>query len=116
MTEIQNRFFYNTGEIIVEEGQPGSHICIIEKGLVEIWKKGSDGKKVILGTLSAGQIFGEMSIVDHAPRAATVSAIEPTTIINIDGDKLIDALKLSPPIISTLLKALIKNLKNAQAK
>lgn len=46
MSEIQNRHLYNTGEIIVEEGQPGSHICIIEKGLVEIWKNGPDGKKL----------------------------------------------------------------------
>lgn len=113
MGEIQSRSFYNVGEIIVEEGQPGSHICIIEKGSVEVWKNGIDGKKVVLALLSAGQIFGEMSIIDKAPRAATVSAKEPTTIINIDGDKLLEALKQSPPIITTLLKTLINNIKKS---
>lgn len=116
MSEIQRRCLYNVGDVIVEEGRPGSHICIIESGKVEIWKNGSGGKKVVLGFLSAGQIFGEMSIIDKAPRAATVTATEPTTIINIDGDKLLEALRQSPPIITTLLKTLIKNLKNAQSK
>ncbi|MCE2716692.1 MAG: cyclic nucleotide-binding domain-containing protein [Pseudomonadota bacterium] len=111
MSEIQNRHLYNTGEIIVEEGQPGSHICIIEKGLVEIWKNGPDGKKIVLGFLETGQIFGEMAIIDKSPRAATVTALEPTTIINIDGDKLLEALRQSPPILTTLLKTLITNIK-----
>lgn len=116
MSEIQSRTLYNVGEIIVEEGHPGSHICIIEKGRVEVWKNDSNGKKIVLGFLSTGQIFGEMSIIDKAPRTATITAIEPTSIINIDGDRLLDALRQSPPIITTLLKTLITNLKNAQSK
>lgn len=116
MSEIQSRCMYNAGDAIVEEGHPGSHICIIEKGKVEVWKSDSGGKKIVLGSLSAGQIFGEMSIIDKSPRAATVTAIEPTIIINIDGDKLLEALRQCPPIIATLLKTLITNLKNAQSK
>ncbi len=116
MSEIQNRCLYNIGDTIIEEGQPGSHICIIEKGTVEVWKKDASGKKMVLGFLSAGQIFGEMAIIHQAPRAATVTAVEPTVIININGDRLLEALSHSPPIITTLLKTLITNLKNAQSK
>lgn len=116
MSEIQSRCLYNIGDIIVEEGRPGSHICIIEKGKVEVWKNDSMGKKIVLGSLSAGQIFGEMSIIDKSARAATVTATELTTIINIDEDKLLEALRQSPPIITTLLKTLITNLKKAQSK
>jgi CRP-like cAMP-binding protein len=116
MSEIQNRRLYNTGEPIVEEGNPGSHICIIESGSVEVWRNDATGKRKVLGFLSKGQVFGEMSIIDQSPRTATVTAIEPTVIIEINGDRLNDALRLSPPIVTTLLKTLVSNLKNAQSK
>ena len=116
MSQIHNRRLYNTGEAIVEEGNEASHICIIESGSVEVWKLDVTGKKKVLGFLSKGQIFGEMAIINKSPRIATVTAIEPTVIIEINGDKLIEALKVSPPIITTLLKTLISNLRNAQSK
>ncbi len=115
MSEIQNRRLYNAGDTIVEEGQAGRHICIIEKGTVEVWKRDSDGNKKILGFLIAGQIFGEMAIIQKITRTATVTATEPTVIINIEGDRLLEALKNSPPIVTTLLKTLITNLRNAQS-
>ena len=115
MSEIHSRRVYNTGDIIVEEGHPGSHICIIESGSVEVSKLEND-KKNVLGFLSKGQLFGEMSIVSQAPRMATVTALEPTVIIEIDGDRLLEALKISPPIVSTLLKSLVTNLRNTQSK
>lgn len=115
MSDLQNRRLYNPGNAIVEEGQSGNHIYIIEKGTVEVWKRDADGNKKILGLLNAGQIFGEMAIIQKTNRTATVTAIEPTTIISIDGERLLDALKHSPPIVTTLLKTLISNLKNAQS-
>lgn len=45
MSEIQSRCLYNVGDIIVEEGRPGSHICIVEKGKVEVRKNDSSSKK-----------------------------------------------------------------------
>ncbi len=116
MSEIHNRHLYNTGEAIVEEGQPGSHICIIESGSVEVWKLDPSGKKKVLGFLSKGQLFGEMAIINQSPRMATVTAIEATVTIEINGDRLIEALKASPPIVTTLLKMLVTNLRNAQSK
>lgn len=116
MSELHNRCLYNMGDVIVEEGEPGNHIYIIEKGKVEVWKKHSDGNKKVLGFLNTGQIFGEMAIIEKTKRTATVTAIESTVIISIQGDRLLDALQKSPPIITTLIKTLIANLKNAQPK
>lgn len=116
MSELQNRCLYNIGDVIVEEGQPGNHIYIIEKGRAEVWKKNSEGNKKTLGFLNTGQIFGEIAIIEKTKRTATVTAIEPTVIISIQGDRLLDVLQKSPPIITTLIKTLITNLKNAQSK
>ena len=114
MSEIQDRCSYEAGAAIVKEGQLGSHIYIIEKGAVEVWKRDMDGNKKVLGFLKVGQVFGEMAIIDKTRRTATVTAIEQTVIISIEGERLLDALKQCPPIVTTLLKTLISNLKNAQ--
>lgn len=47
MSDLQNRRLYNAGEAIVEEGQSGIQIYIIEKGTVEVWKRDADGKRYL---------------------------------------------------------------------
>jgi C4-dicarboxylate-specific signal transduction histidine kinase len=69
---------FKTGEVIFKQGDPGHELFIIKSGKVEI----CIGNHV-LDTLSAGNIFGEMALIDSAPRNATAVAITDATLIAV---------------------------------
>jgi CRP-like cAMP-binding protein len=74
---------YHDGEIILEEGKSGDWVCIVLSGTVEVSKNVS-GRKVVLGTLKVGEIFGELALIGAVKRTATVRAIGDATIGIID--------------------------------
>ena len=78
---------HNAGEVIFKEGSYGSAVYILSSGKVEISKK-VQGKKLVLGALGPGDMFGEMSYLDPAPRSATVTALEDTVLELLDKNFL----------------------------
>ena len=78
---------YKAGDIIFEEGSHGLAVHIIQSGKVEISKTVQD-RKIVVEILGPGDIFGEMSFIDHAPRSATATALEDTVLELVDKDFL----------------------------
>jgi CRP-like cAMP-binding protein len=76
------------GDILVEEGAPGESFFIITGGAVEVVVNSAfDTSRRAVLNLGAGQLIGEMSLVEQSPRSATVAAIEePTTVQAIRYD------------------------------
>jgi CRP-like cAMP-binding protein len=73
-TEEFNRL-YPKDTMIFSEGMPGSELYIIQKGTVKITKI-MDSNEVLLAVLKAGDIFGEMALLDNKPRSANAVAFE----------------------------------------
>ena len=78
---------HQEGDVILEEGSHGSGVYILSSGKVEI-SKIVQGKKVVLDMLGPGDMFGEMSYLDPAPRSATATALEHTVLEILDKDFL----------------------------
>ena len=78
---------YNAGEVIFEEGSHGAAVYVLSSGKVEI-SKTIQGKKIVLEKLGPGDMFGEMSYLDPAPRSATAIALEDTVLELLDKDFL----------------------------
>lgn len=69
------------GEVIAVQGDPGNELFIVAEGFLEILLADSQGESSkVLANLGAGQIIGEIAMLDHGPRSATVRAIKPTII------------------------------------
>ncbi|MES2607297.1 MAG: cyclic nucleotide-binding domain-containing protein [Pseudomonadota bacterium] len=108
------REFYQAGKAIFEEGDPGYEMFIIEDGEIIIWKNINNERK-ILATIGKGKIFGEMALIDSSLRMATAEAGQHgATCIKVNSKKLEEALLQSPPLIRTLLIALVENLRRVQ--
>jgi len=69
---------FKAGDLIFKQGDAGQELFIIERGKVEI-RVGNH----VLDTLSLGNIFGEMALIDSAPRNASAIAITDATVIAV---------------------------------
>src|SRR5260370_33312528 len=64
------------------EGEPGLGLIILTKGTVRItWKNSSDGAEQVLGTAGAGDVVGEMALLEDLPRSATATAVDGGTAL-----------------------------------
>jgi CRP-like cAMP-binding protein len=96
---------WKAGEDIVAEGSLGDALFLILSGEVAVHK---DGKT--FATLGAGEVFGEMSMVEPAPRSASVSAMSPTFLFRLPHDSLHRLLIDDPQTASALLIQIVKTL------
>jgi CRP-like cAMP-binding protein len=71
---------YATGERIIHAGDPGDALFVLLSGSVEVRLPGTAGKPgPRIEVFAAGMTFGEMALVDGAPRSADVIALEPVS-------------------------------------
>ncbi|MCZ6800531.1 MAG: Crp/Fnr family transcriptional regulator [Nitrospirae bacterium] len=97
--------------VVFQEGEPGDFLLIILSGKVKVLLSGSDGKEYILTILGAGNFFGEMAVLDSAPRSATVMTVEPCEFLVLKTQDLSALLKKHPGIALKILKNLSQRLR-----
>ena len=95
------------GSEIIKEGTSGSSVFLIVKGRCEVRR----GNKRIR-ELEEGQFFGELSILDPAPRTASVRTVEPTVLLVLEGYDFRTALKNSRDMAQRLILALAERLRH----
>ena len=109
--DVLDRKVYYAGDVVFKEGDAGTNAYVIQSGQVEIVKN-RDGALVLLGTLGKGAIFGEMALIDDAPRMATARVPTQTTLIIVSGDTFCKKLSQADPLISKLLAILVDNVRS----
>lgn len=82
--KISSKKVYRKGEVIFKEGTIGNEMYIIISGEIIITKIFKKDEIAVLNTLKAGDIFGEMAIVDESPRYATATAETDSILIAIN--------------------------------
>lgn len=100
------------GETIIYQGEMGVSAFLIQSGDVVVFTE-SDGKRVELARMGAGQIVGEMALVVDNPRTATVQALTDCNLIVITRDTLNEKLQKSDPTVRALVTILMKRLSQA---
>ena len=77
------------GEFFFRQGDPGDTMFVLESGAVEVLKEVADHQPYVLRRLAAGDCFGEMALMDLAPRSASVRAVEDCVAIQISTADLL---------------------------
>ncbi|HZP93760.1 MAG TPA: Crp/Fnr family transcriptional regulator [Burkholderiales bacterium] len=97
---------YPRGAIIVNEGDEGNSLFVIQSGSVKAYLSDDTGKEVVLSTQGPGEYFGDLALFDGAPRSASVAALEPCKLLIVSKAQLREALAARPEIALALLKGL----------
>jgi hypothetical protein len=94
------------GQKIVREGDSGDEMYIILQGKVTI-----EVGDIIVGEMASGDFFGEMSLIDNAPRSATVTAQEATLLFAINDKNFERIIAWEPTIAIRIMKSLSKRVR-----
>ncbi len=98
---------YNPGTAVIREGDNGSEMFIILQGKATV-----EVGEIIVGELTSGDFFGEMSLIDNSPRSATVRASD-TLLLFVVNDKNFERIIAWEPVIAVrIMKSLSKRLRD----
>lgn len=97
---------FRKGAVIVNEGETGDALYILIQGRVRVFNADTSGKAITLGTILAGDFFGEMSL-DGGTRSATVEALEPCLCAVVPNSHVFAFIRDNSEFAISLLKTTI---------
>jgi len=97
------------GHVLTKEGAPGGECFIIADGLAI-----ATLRKKRLATLGPGSFFGEMSILDHGPRTATIVADTPMHLLVLDPRSFVTLLDDVPSVARKIMRVLAERLREVE--
>lgn len=97
--------------ILMYEGDHSDALFIIKEGSVAVTRMSSEGKETILSILKEGDVFGEMGVIDEAPRSATVTLLRDGVVLVLQRDDFFALLEKRPQLNRAVISALVARLR-----
>lgn len=97
---------FEPGDLVFREDAPGSYICFVIRGVLDVSKRTPDGSDVHIAEIGPGRSVGEMSIIDGLTCSATVTARDRAQVLALtreDFDRLVAA---TPRLGAEIFKAI----------
>lgn len=102
---------YPKNTILINEGEEGDSLYVIHSGKAKVFVSDEDGKEVILNMLGPGEYFGELALLDKAPRSASVMTTAPSKVSIISRGDFKRCLADNPDIAFNLIQALSERIR-----
>ena len=100
---------YESGDLILREGDPVRKFYIIKEGLVQVTRK-VNGTPMELTDLGPGEVIGALGVIQGTPQYTTVTALRTTWLYGMDLNQLMDSAGGREQPVSTVLRALASHL------
>jgi signal transduction histidine kinase len=95
---------FSAEQVIFKEGDPGDGVYVVSDGAVEISGGANTGEQRFFSRIHPGEVFGEMSVVEHRPRSASAVAVKDTTVYFIPRGEMLALIERSPGLALSLLQ------------
>jgi len=102
---------YPKNSILVYEGEEPDALYIIVSGKAKVYVSDEDGKELVLDSLGPGEFFGELALIDGAPRSATVMTTDKSTLLKINQKDFSSYLQNTPGVALNVLKELARRVR-----
>jgi signal transduction histidine kinase len=103
------------GTCLFAEGDAGETACVVTAGEVEVVKATGD-REVPLAVRGAGEVLGEMALLDGAPRTASVRARTDVTYLSIPKQQVDHLLQTSPAAVRALYGVLLSRWRDTESR
>jgi len=114
---MNNTKLYSPGSIICREGEPGDCMYEVEFGKVGVYHDYGGPDEKLIAELYSNKVFGEMGLLDHAPRSATVVALEEnTTVTTITEEDFCAYFEENPSKVLEIVKQMCHRLRQTTEK
>lgn len=110
VAQLAEEIDVSTGRRLVTAGETGYELFVIVEGNATARTRG--GRTVRLGP---GDFFGEMSLIDHGPRSATVEAASDMRLFVVGSREFWQLLDAAPPLVAKIMVALSQRVREAEA-
>lgn len=104
------------GATIMVAGDPTDSLYIVISGRLKVMMSDAEGKEVILAILGSGEYFGEMGLIDDAPRSASVVSIESCELLCVAKREFKRCLAENFEMSMAVMRGLVKRLRDADCK
>jgi CRP/FNR family transcriptional regulator, cyclic AMP receptor protein len=98
---------YPAGSVVVRKGEIGTSMYVVVHGRVRIHDEGK-----LLGEMTAGEVFGELSALDPKPRSATVTAVEDTELFKMGQDAIYELMAEHADLAQGIIRVLCQRIRN----
>jgi CRP/FNR family cyclic AMP-dependent transcriptional regulator len=116
LARLATRRHYQAGDVIVRQGATSMSLYVVLTGAVRVQREAEDGPVVVLAEHGRGFCFGEMGLLDDAPRVATVVAREPTDCALLARWDFETELHRDPAIALALLPILTRRIRELEIR
>jgi predicted acylesterase/phospholipase RssA/CRP-like cAMP-binding protein len=93
-----------TGEHLVETGEPAGSLFVVLSGRFAALAQPEDPDDVALAELGPGSVIGEIAVLTGGTRSATLRALEPAEVVEIDGPRFVELLEEQPALGAALAR------------
>jgi CRP/FNR family cyclic AMP-dependent transcriptional regulator len=100
-------------DTVFAQGDPGQSALVVAHGYVKLGALTASGREVVLDVVGPGDVFGELAVLTEQSRAATATALAPTSLLSIDGRAFLAALARSPDAMFWIIRLLGRRLNRA---
>ncbi len=97
---------FKTGETVCTEGEPAKEMFVVRSGKVAIRVHGS-----VVEEVGPGGMFGEMALIDHSPRSATIVAAEDTQLVPINERLFVVLVQDTPFFALDVMRVLVERIR-----
>lgn len=115
MHDLGAKQSFQSGEVIIQHGDPGDCAYLIEEGTVKISIPNDIGEFVSVGVRGTGSLIGEMALIDSAPRTATIVAEQDCTVYRITKDDFSARLANIDPMVRMVIQIILARYRDTLA-
>lgn len=107
---------FPAGTRVFHEGDTSDACYIVSSGSFRVTREHSDGRAITLATLGRGEVFGELAMLDHDVRSASAEALDEGELLALPASEVRALLARHPEISVKLVAALVRRLREANAR
>lgn len=111
LCERLDRRRFAAGELIFDQGEPGTLLYIIARGKVKIGCAADDGRENLFSILGPSDMFGELATLDPGPRTSSARALTDVTVVTMDRALLREWIAPRPEVAEQLMRILARRLR-----